>query len=373
MGLPEKLPASRDIASLDGLRAVSIASVVIGHSMGSMPAFLQRISVIQFLGNGSLGVAIFFVISGFLITHLLVKEQSATGNINLRRFYLRRTFRIFPPFYVYLAVLAVLWMARIVPQDWGSFLSAATYTWNYNPWAVGLSLAHLWSLSLEEQFYLLWPACLKLLGRERALRMSIAVILLAPLSRVATYYLAVPLRPLNWMMLHTRIDTLLFGCVLALLWKNKQFQDRLRPLFHPVLLIVAAVLLVWGSQMLWVRYRGAYGATLGVTLDSALITLLVAYLIQNPHSWAGWVLNTSWVRHVGVISYSLYLWQGLYLTSVLNVFPLNILLAFLSAELSFRLVERPALRLRDYFEAKLVQPVRSRGPDRREAVAAALG
>jgi peptidoglycan/LPS O-acetylase OafA/YrhL len=318
-----------------------------------MPAFVQQIPGFGFISNGTLGVTVFFVISGFLITHLLVKEEDDTGRINFGRFYLRRAFRIFPAFYVYIGFIAILWVTGILVQDGRSFLAAATYVWNYYPKAYGWYIAHVWSLCVEEQFYLLWPACVLLFGSKKALKIALGVIALAPLSRVITYYAAPQLRAHESMMLHTRIDTLLFGCVLAILWKNERFQRKLRLLFHPVIAIATTLLLVFGSALLWQSYSGAYGLTLGMTLDAALIAFLIAYLVQNPQTYAGRVLNSRVLRHVGVISYSLYLWQQFFLGPWLGRFPLNILLAVLAAELSFWIVERPTLRLRDRVERKL--------------------
>ena len=127
-----------------------------------------------------------------------------------KRFYLRRTLRIFLPFYVYLFVIAILDLFGTVRVSPTSMLAAATYTWNYLPWADGWVIGHCWSLTLEEQFYLLWPACMALFGRRANLLIAIGVILLSPLSRVATYYaLRRVERPRRGMMLHTRLDTVM--------------------------------------------------------------------------------------------------------------------------------------------------------------------
>ena len=144
-----------------------------------------------------LGVSVFFVISGFLITSLLLKELDATGTIAIKRFYLRRAFRIFPPFYFYLAIVFVLAVVGLFPTPLRAFFFAATYTSDYylGPGSGSGGLQHLWSLSVEEQFYLLWPAALLLLGKRRAIYLAWFLILVSPLSRTVTYLVLAPAAP----------------------------------------------------------------------------------------------------------------------------------------------------------------------------------
>src|SRR5262249_13186535 len=131
----------------------------------------------------NLGVRTFFVISGYLITTLMLQERERTGRISLRHFYLRRTFRIFPPFYAFLAVLIGLPAAHLIHVSGRSLLMSATYTINFRAdreWWIG----HLWSLSVEEQFYLTWPTIMVLLGAGRAAWSAIAVMAGVPLVRI---------------------------------------------------------------------------------------------------------------------------------------------------------------------------------------------
>src|SRR6185503_16392845 len=154
----------RRVPSLDGLRAISIALVVFCHMAGT-----RGFPISEAAGNilpfAALGVRVFFVISGFLITKLLLAEWSRTGGIDLSRFYLRRTLRIMPPYYVLLVAVAMAASVDLIRLAPGDLAHAATYTSNYAPdrsWWIG----HTWSLSVEEQFYLLWPAVLLLAGRR---------------------------------------------------------------------------------------------------------------------------------------------------------------------------------------------------------------
>lgn len=150
------------IKSIDGWRAIAIIMVLLGHAYETIPAWLSQNRLLHYLGNGQLGVRIFFVISGYLITKLLIIEKEKNGDISLKDFYLRRVFRIFPVFYLYIIVLILL-KIFLVPNIFSSYLlviSAALYLWNYKQyisipetgngyWFMG----HFWSLSMEEQFY----------------------------------------------------------------------------------------------------------------------------------------------------------------------------------------------------------------------------
>ena len=139
--------AGRHLPGLDGLRALSVFTVIAYHAGAPVP--------------GDLGVSAFFVLSGFLITWLLMKELEETGRISLRDFYARRTLRIFPAYYVFIIGSLVLDTARGFPWPGEMTLSAFTYTVNYYNAIRGhpsTGIAHAWSLAVEEQFYLLWPA-----------------------------------------------------------------------------------------------------------------------------------------------------------------------------------------------------------------------
>ena len=178
---------------------------------------------------GSLGVQTFFVISGFLITLLLLKELNTTGTISLGRFYFRRALRIFPRFTPIWPSASRSRSPGSLPANLRAFIVAGTYTTNYLGGGSGL-LEHTWSLSLEEQFYLLWPAALLLLGTRKSIKVAIWLILLSPPSRIVTYYLAPHHRALVVGMLHSGLDSIMFGCLLALLWDNLRFNQFVQPL-----------------------------------------------------------------------------------------------------------------------------------------------
>ena len=173
-----KLPTER-LHSLDGLRAISILLVLVGHVAGTVnsPGFLLPLHNL-----GNFGVKIFFVISGFLITLLLLAEISRYGRIDMRGFYLRRCFRIFPAFYFFIGFVVLANAGGFLDLHANDVLHAATFTMNYHhdrAWA----LNHSWSLAVEEQFYLLWPLLLLLLGSRRAIVCAVLFVFAAPLPQ----------------------------------------------------------------------------------------------------------------------------------------------------------------------------------------------
>jgi peptidoglycan/LPS O-acetylase OafA/YrhL len=340
---------SRNIPSLDGLRAISILLVIVAHSSQSFAQWI-RIPAGSLLLFAHTGVSVFFVISGFLITSLLLKELHATGAISLKRFYVRRAFRIFPPFYLYLAIIFALALAGVFHTPLRAFFFAAIYTSNYyfGPGGGFVGLQHIWSLSVEEQFYLLWPAALLLLGKRRAVYLAGFLILISPLSRVATYFALAPEhRAMVDRMFHSSVDTIMFGCLLALLWQNDGFNRRLRSWINPWSMAGSVLFLFLLDPLLDHCFRGGYDLTIGMTLEGIGICLITLYVVRFPQTVPGRILNTPVLRHIGLISYSLYLWQNILTGEADKYFPLNVAAILACAEISYWAVERPSLRLRD--------------------------
>jgi peptidoglycan/LPS O-acetylase OafA/YrhL len=340
---------ARNIPSLDGMRAISILLVIAGHSISHVPRWI-KIPAPTYILFAHTGVSVFFVISGFLITSLLLKELDKTGTIGLKRFYLRRAFRIFPAFYLYLGVLFVLAVMGVFQVPLRAFFFAATYSSNYyfGPGGAFVGLQHLWSLSVEEQFYLMWPAVLLLLGKRRAVYFATFLIFISPLSRVLTYFALAPQhRAMVDRMFHSSIDTIMFGCLIALLWESSLFE-RTKGIWASGWCFSTAVLfLLFLDPLLDLRFQGRYGLTVGMTLEGVSICLVTLYVVTRPGTSGGRVLNTPFLRHIGVISYSLYLWQSILTSENFGYFAYNLAAVLACAELSYWVVERPSLRLRD--------------------------
>jgi len=306
---------------------------------------------------GDLGVSVFFVISGFLITTLLLKQSDSADKIQLKHFYLRRFFRIFPPYYFYLLIIGLLWSVHIVVMLKGAFLSAITYTSNYYPYTrshpdtTGWLVGHTWSLSLEEQFYCFWPACLHFLGKKKSLIVGLVLLALAPISRVLTLHLfpSLIVDGQIYRMFHTRIDTIMAGCILALLANSPRGRR----------LLVQSATRWWSgvlaAVLLYLVLRGCiesrlFHLTVGLTLEAVLLAVLLFYCVENPTNLPGRILNHAALRHIGVISYSLYLWQQLFVGPLLLFHHHRILIPIfilLSAEFSYWVVERWSYVIRD--------------------------
>lgn len=335
------LPA-KAFRSLDGLRAVSITLVLMDH-LGKP---WSRRPLDLGVGNyGHLGVVIFFVISGLLITSLLMAERDRHGHISLKMFYARRALRIFPAAYCYIACVFLMWLAGASQMGPHDFALALTYTVNFLPWP-SWPIGHLWSLSVEEQFYLLWPATFVTLTLRGATRVALAVMLLGPLARAAAWALFRDTPYGDLPMFPMVADSLAVGCLLAIGRERLESQKWYLRLLEPGWSIFFV-----GLVLVLNRFTG-YGVveTIGRSVTNVALALLVHRFVH--HSWdpVGRFLNSGPMVLIGQLSYSFYLWQQLFLdrSSMAwhNMFPQNLILAILAAMASYYLLEKPLMGLR---------------------------
>ena len=323
------------IPSLDGLRAISILMVVWGHLYGTRNYWWPQAG---FFDVGELGVRFFFVISGFLITSILLEEVTATGGINLWKFYFRRTLRIFLPYY---AFLLFVWFAQPLgwfPANGTDFAHAFTYTSNYQldrNW----HLAHSWSLSVEEQFYLLWPAALLFVGLKRGLTAAGLLLLLCPFVRVLLYW-GLPARTAGiGHQFETIADALALGCLLA---GKSAWPKPIRDFYEWILQSRG----IWLVPVVAVLANGTHEHPLsffflGQTVVNVCAALCVDWAISHHDGLVGRALNAKPLVWLGTISYSLYLWQQLFLNRAsalwVAAFPQNIAFVFDNQQLHNRI------------------------------------
>jgi peptidoglycan/LPS O-acetylase OafA/YrhL len=309
--------------------------VLLGHLAGTR-GYPSSFNIFEYYAN--FGVRVFFVISGYLITGLLLREREKTSHINLLEFYRRRFYRIFPPAYLYMLVVTVLaWRTLKVSDIAAAFLYFSNY--HEGPWPLG----HLWSLSVEEQFYLIWPAMLALLFAFRT-RLLVLATICCPLLRIILYLKGWRYADTGFF---TVFDAIASGCLLSVYWKELHRFDKFLlskgALVLPLLALALPLQNLGGPRLLHNIYYAA-----GFTVMHVAIALSLYNAVRME--WR--VLNVAPMVWVGKVSYSLYLWQQLFLNrhaqhSWSTAFPQNILLAFACAAASYYLVEQPFLRLRD--------------------------
>lgn len=337
------------VPCLDGLRAVSIALVVLGHLAGTagFPIGAPRV-FLPFLA--SLGVRVFFVISGYLITRLLLQEQRSRGSIFLPMFYFRRIFRIMVPYYAFLAAIVIAARIGWVQLGPGDLGYALTYTSNYHfhgEW----TLAHTWSLAVEEQFYLIWPALLVVLGVRRSLWVAAAYLAVAPAARILAWSMLPGLREGMGHTFFSVADTIAAGCVLAgvsgFLWKSERYRALLQSRWFA--LVPLAVVAVGAFDD---RPRLAF--TVGALAVNFGVALCVDRCLRLPGSAATKLLSLAPVVAIGRASYSIYLWQQPFLNrssaGIAAHFPQNLIAVALIATLGYLVIEKPALSARTALE-----------------------
>jgi peptidoglycan/LPS O-acetylase OafA/YrhL len=351
--------------ALDGLRGIAIVAVVLHH--WHVPGFI----------GGYLGVDLFFVLSGFLITALLLQELGESGRVDLRNFYVRRTLRLLPALVVLLVIFGGYMLLRSSPEVWrarrDAIVSVLFYFANWR-WALAPTehdvlgpLLHTWSLSVEEQFYLFWPPLLlglMALGAGRRVVLgTLAVLILA----CGAWRIALLQRGVTDVRLFagtdTRIDSLLVGCALAVLLSGSApLVDAERTTRAHVSGLGALVVLGFLIAVVPMHSRWLY---LGGQL---LVAMLGAGLIYGALRGSGpLVAGLSWMplRWFGTLSYSLYLWhypliafgRQLGVMRENHPTPLRVLVPLGIATLlcawgSFQLVERPFLRMRGRFQPR---------------------
>jgi len=354
-GGPRNGPMARSsshLPSLDGLRAISIVLVLLGHVNGTKG--FGRV----YFGVGDyahLGVLVFFVISGFLITRLLLIEHEKTGRVSLKLFYARRALRLFPASYAFISMMWLLSIAGVIHLNARDIWHAITYTVNYLPdrsWQIG----HLWSLSVEEQFYFVWPCIFVLFRPRRAGWIAAAVILFGPVARSMAWVLLRKTPYYDLELFPVMADSLAMGCLLAMVGAWLQKQRWYLQLFRPVYSIgmLVAILLIN-------RYAGyTVVAVFGTSLIYVMIAVLIHRSVYCSDDLVGRFLNWPPVAFVGVLSYSLYVWQQPFLnrssTAWVNAFPQNLALAVGAACCSYFVLEKPFLRLRRQLRGRVTEP-----------------
>jgi len=336
------------ISGLNGIRALSVLIVLLAH-MG-----------LSHIIPGGFGVTVFFFISGFLITRLLIAENDLKGRIGLKQFYIRRFIRLYPAllFMVFGTTLIYALYGWGGPKI-GEMLSAIFYGTNlyqvnaqiegnppFMPWK------HLWSLAVEEHFYLLFPAFLALYSGNwvKILKALSFVLCAALIWRVAVYFLTnLPAQDYNYMMTDTRIDSLVWGCVLSIaLHVNGTKNLKWLMGYVPVALSLIAILASFLIRDESFRYTARFSVQ-GI----ALFILFLNLFFTEKFQWAITLLEWKPLAWFGTISYALYLWHVPIIDICIRIMGENLVsylmalaLSIYAAAFSYYIVEKRFLSLR---------------------------
>lgn len=353
------------IRELDGLRAVAVALVFLNHfaPIRSFP----RLRIVAEIGW--IGVDVFFVISGFLIVGILLDSRQQPDYY--RNFYIRRSLRIFPLYYVVLIVvlsgmvLSGSGGAAQMAASWGSPAWLFAYLGNVRTALTNVSppaaFVPMWSLHVEEQFYLVFPLLVRHLRRENLRRMLVGLVIIAPLTRLALAH-ALPDRPLiEYMLLPCRMDGLALGALIALrlrTWDRAPGKHGLAAVAVGLSIAAIATFVAGGRT-----FDSRLERTVGYSLFAGAAAAWIMWVVTTRGSWlTGW-LNARPLQYLGKISYGLYLLQMPMASALepaisalglpddwLKTAPGSLTLALLcvgTASLSWHAMERPLLRFKD--------------------------
>jgi peptidoglycan/LPS O-acetylase OafA/YrhL len=333
------------LKELDGWRAISVLLVVFYH-LGlyqHQDLVAPHVHFALVLSHcGPLGVDVFFVISGFIICRLLILEEQRYGSISLKGFYIRRVFRILPPFYFYLATLCLLLLTGLTVDHSKAILNAGLFLYDFSPaerssWFAG----HSWSLAVEEQFYLTFPAILLLAGKTYRKRVFPLLFLL-----IAFWNLSVAIW--HWENLTNPSTRAGFACI-SLGVVLGLFESRARAVARavPAILVAAsAACLFWHPLDFWTGWRTAVFESF---VMPPLIALLLIFSLERG-AYLRAFLCWKPIQAIGLTSYGIYLWQQLFTAPsrfytasgrpIMWLLPL----LFVVIPFSYLLIEKPAMR-----------------------------
>jgi peptidoglycan/LPS O-acetylase OafA/YrhL len=367
----ESATPMRHLAGLDGVRAIAILIVVAYHTLQNVPrpTFAQNL-LLHVAAQGWVGVDLFFVLSGFLITGILLDTRDRDHPF--RTFYSRRVLRILPVYVAYLLFSLFLGsrLGGMHTDEVAQLHRNQGWFWSYTvnilialrSWkASGFSMTHLWSLSVEEQFYVLWPVVVLWTSPPTVRRVAIGCVIAAELFRLI-FILAGVGAQVNFFLLPTRMDTLAAGAFLACAFRDARLWTRVLTARRPVLIVSAAIL----ASVMMYRHTIATQEPLEQLLAFPAIVGLASVVVCSACVSTGWLSNGI-LRFIAKISYGMYVWHIMILRHVFEsallpdsaspqlmwFYYAKILVAAIAgtiviATLSWYMIEQPFLRLKRF-------------------------
>jgi peptidoglycan/LPS O-acetylase OafA/YrhL len=344
---------------LDALRAIATAAVLIEHFAPKtyLSWYVFRLGYV-----GLLGVLLFFVLSGYLITGILLSARDSDFRTALKRFYVRRTLRIFPIYFLTLAILFVIGLPSVTNYLFWHTFYVSNVLFLLEP-RVAAPIAHFWTLSVEEQFYLIWPLLILIVPYKLLLRVILGAIVIGVVWKVwiietLGHHLAGGLPVVSC------FDSLAVGALLAYLERDQTFGQKKQEILFRFLGIGTLIMLA--QIVIWVSVDGkAFAQVTGFLGPSLIFAWFVGNAAAGFQGWFGAVLGWQPLRFIGKISYGIYLYHY-FMPRIFEVLlkalglpqppePVAVIftcaLTIGTAALSWHLVEKPILRLKERFAA----------------------
>lgn len=332
----------KKIETLDGLRGLSIILVILGHcyqsiSFGEFKEFLDTYYKLH-----NVGVSLFFTLSGYLITKILIIEEEKKSKISISTFFKKRFYRIFPAYYFYIIALFITNLIIGLGIEPKSFYGAIFYAGWYYPLENNLHyFGHHWSLATEEHFYILFPFLFAIFKKRRT-QLITTLIIAAPVIRVLNYLFLPSYKAKMGFLTHTRYDMILYGCLVAMIESKEIFKKFLDNINKQWIIFILGTFIFFLNPLLKVELGARYKYIIAYSLDGVAISLYILLMAKNNSSK---LYKSKFLSIIGLYSYSLYLWQQPFTHKF--SFPLNIVLTIATALFSYHLIEKPFLKLKN--------------------------
>ena len=345
----------KHIKGFDTLRGLSIIFVILTH-LGLYHLLPENIFLrerVWQLVSGTTGVQIFFTLSGFLITKILLYELNQFRSINFVHFYIRRFLRLLPPLVIFYIFLIVLMQFELIEVSINGLLFSIFYLYNFVPNRFDvIELGHTWSLALEEQYYLIWPFVINFLNKKKVITLVFLILVLCILAVYIYPNLTfTKLFSFNrWFI--PAVAPIIIGSFFALLIDNQ--EDKFRNYFtqKPFVILMGFILYLFPLYSPFLE--------LSFIFQSIGISIILVWVLFNQESKLTSILDNKILSYVGTISYGIYVYQGLFLTTGpagklwIQQFPQNVVLTLVTAIISYHLLEKPILKLKKGYKRTII-------------------
>lgn len=347
----------KKIKGFDGIRGFSILFVILTHlnAYKHISDYSPILENITNLFSGSTGVRIFFSLSGFLITYLLLKERHQTGSINILYFFARRFLRLLPVLIIFYSLIAILTITRLIYTPIEAFAFSILYLYNFvpNKFYTG-ELGHTWSLAVEEQYYFTWPFVVKRINKNYLIYLIAGVIILLCALAYIFYPTMSELRNYKagrWFI--PAIAPIIQGSIFAyFIFKNPTNENYFKNKNSKTALLIG---LAFFTFSLYAPDNSIQ--RLSPIFQGFGISIFISWVFVNQNATTTKFLEFYPISYIGKISYGIYVYQGLFLRTgpsgklLIQSFPINIILTMAVAILSYEFIEKPILKYKSRFSS----------------------